>query len=94
MKIKASTFFETLQAMGTKMEEEMGQLRARTAWKRKVVDYGSQALLTGRICCVAPLRMNYFHKVDAQKASRYSLFGSIGGGFGGVELPGIDGMDF
>ena len=94
MKIKASSFFETLQAMGTKMEEEMGQLRARTAWKRKVVDYGSQALLTGRICRVAPLRMNYFHQVDAQKASRYSLFGSIGGGFGGVELPGADGMDF
>lgn len=44
--IKASAFFETLKAMNSKMLEEMGELRPRTAWERKVVDYGSQALLS------------------------------------------------
>ena len=94
LKVKASTLFETLKAMNNKMLEEIGELRSRTAWARKVVGYGSQALLSGRICVVEPLSLHSFHKVEAHRASRYSLFGSIGGGFGGVELPGAEGMDF
>ena len=93
LKIEAGGFFGKLLSLKSVMEADLGQLRSRTAWARKVLDFGTRSILTGKVCLVAPSKTKCVSFLDNRKTSIYSLFGGLGGGFGGVEMAGADGPD-
>ena len=88
LKIPAKPFYAKLCRMRETLTEELGELRAKTTW-----DFGTQSILSGKICLVAPSLTKFLPFVDARKIYRYSLFGAQGCGSGGVETAGADAAD-
>ena len=93
LKIEASTFFAKLCAIKPVIEADLGALRSRTAWSSKVLDFGTQSILNGKVCLVAPIDLKFLDFLDSRKTSTYSLFGVLGGSYGGVEMSGTAGFE-
>ena len=71
------------------IEDEHGPLFAQKCWREKVLDFGTQNLLSIHPTLIFP--MNNFHElewVDGKTLQAYSSFGKLGGGFGGLQVSG------
>ena len=94
IKTSAEELFPSVLAAHAANEQQLGSLRARTAWTKASADFGTQTTLNGNPAVVYPNPSMRFSK-QFKWFSRltYPLFGLLGGGFGGMQVQGADGSN-
>lgn len=92
MKLPAEEVFALLEECRDLLAEKHGALLSRKCWQGKVLDFGTQSLLSMKPILVFP--RNTLHEVpwvNQKSVQGYSSFGKLGGGFGGVQPLGAPG---
>ena len=94
LKTSAEEFFPLLLAAHGANEQQLGPLRARTAWAQALADFGTQTTLNGNPAVVYPSpSLKYSRQFKWLSRWTYPLFGMLGRGFGGMEVQGADGSN-
>ena len=92
MKLPAEDVFALLEECRDLLAEKHGAPFSRKCWQGKVLDFGTQGLLSMKPIPVFP--KNTLHEVpwvNQKSVQSYSSFGKLGGGFGGVQPLGAPG---
>ena len=86
MKLPAEEVSARLEECRGLLAEKHGAPFSRKCWQGKVLDFGTQSLLSMKPILVFP--RNTLHEVpwvNQKSVQGYSSFGKLGGGFGGVQ---------
>ena len=89
MKLPAEDLFPLLLECRDLMAVKHGALFSRKCWNNKVLDFGTQNVLSMQPILVRP--KNNLHEVPCvnnKTLQSYSSFGKLGGGYGGVQFLG------